>query len=113
MGTSISTRKFVLCTGERVQADQLNNYPDSHIIGELRFVLYDGQKVIALAVYEISLPSNLTPPIQPDIRAEIVGDARRIRCTISHCEHFKNWAIGRTAFLRLSQRHKLYFEQGE
>ena len=102
----MSTRKFVLCTGERVHADQLGRYPDSHIIGELRFVLDQGQKVIALAVYENSLPSSLIPPINLDIRLEVIGDARRIRCTVSHCEHTKHWHIGRATFLR----YKLYFE---
>jgi len=96
-----------------VHADQLGNYSDSHIIGELRYILDEGQKVIALAVYEISLPSSPMPPIDPDIRLEIIGDARRIKCTLSHCEHLKHWRIGRDAFLRMSQRYKPYFTQGE
>ena len=113
MRTSMATRKFFLCTGQWVTVEQLANYPYSHIVGELRYALDEYQSVSVLAVYENSLPSNIIPPTRPDVRVEIIGDARRIRCTISYCEHFNRWEIGRSAFLQLSRRYEHYFEKGE
>ncbi len=43
-------RKFFLCTGECVRADQLRDYPGSHIIGELHYVLDEGQRLTAWRV---------------------------------------------------------------
>jgi len=105
MSASKAVRKFFLCTGECVPADHLADYPGSHIIGELRYVLDEGQRISALAVYEESLPSDRIPPFEIEIRAEIIGDARRIKCTISHCKHVKRWEIGRQTFIQLQQRY--------
>lgn len=99
-------RKFFLCTGECVQWFELVNFPESHIIGELRYVPFEGEKVTALAVYEISLPTSMIPPIKTEIRVEIIGDARRIRCTVRTCEQLKRWEIGRPALHRLIQRYE-------
>lgn len=87
-------------------ADQLSNYPHSHIIGELRYVLEEGLRVSALAVYEVSLPSSILPPMDVHIRVEIIGDARRIKCTYRNCDHFKRWEIGKATFLQLLQRYE-------
>jgi hypothetical protein len=107
----MSTRKFFLCTGQCVPAGELSNYPNSHIIGEVHYVLDDGQRVTALAVYETSLPSSLIPASEPSIRVEVIGDARRIQCTVSYCKHFiKRWEIGRLTFLQLSRRYDVYFK---
>jgi hypothetical protein len=106
MSASKAVRKFFLCTGECVPADKLADYPGSHIIGELRYVVDEGQRIGALAVYESSLPSGATPPVMIEIRAEIIGDARRIKCTILHCKHVKRWEIGRTTFIQLQQRYR-------
>lgn len=108
MSASRPARKFFLCTGECVKADQLAAYPNSHVIGELRYVVDDGQRLTALAVYEISLASNIVPPGNVRIRVEIIGDARRIKCTVLHCEHFfKCWKTGRDTLLQLSQHYQL------
>jgi len=105
MSTATSVRKFFLCTGECIPGDQLANYPASHIIGELRYVTDEELRLTALAVYESSLPTSRVPPIEVEIRVEIIGDARRIRCTISHCRHAKRWEIGRSAAMQLQQRY--------
>ena len=106
MKVSRTARKFFLCTGQCVRADQLGDYPQSHIIGELRYVFDEGQKMTALAIYEVSFASSIVPPIDVRIRVEIIGDARRIKCTYRDCVHFKRWEIGRAAALQLLQRYE-------
>jgi hypothetical protein len=64
----------------------------------------EGRKVTALAVYETSLPSNNMPVILPPIRVEIIGDARRIKCTC--CHHRERWEIGKAAFIVLMWRYR-------
>ena len=105
MSTLKTTRKFFLCTGECVPGDQLASYPSSHIIGELCYVLDEGQRVSALAVYEKSLPSSNVPPVETEIRVEIIGDARRIKCRYPNCYHYKRWMIGKAAFMQMQQRY--------
>lgn len=101
--SSLAGRRFFLCTGQCVTFDQLEKYPRSHIIGELRYVTDEGRKVTALAVYESSLHSNNAPVVLPPIRVEIIGDARRIKCTC--CHHRERWEIGKVAFMALMQRY--------
>ena len=108
----MSTRKFFLCTGQCVPADELRNYPNSHIIGEVHYVLEEGQRVTALAVYETSLPSSPIP-IEPNVRMDAIGDARNIKCTVSYCKHVERWRIGKVTFLQLSRRYEVYFSKGE
>jgi len=87
-----------------VQADQLGNYPNSHIIGELRYVLEHGEMVSALALYTNSLRTNGTPSIEMDVCMEIIGDARMIKCRYPDCSyHLKRWHMGRTAFMQLQR----------
>lgn len=105
MNRSKSTRKYFLCTGECVPADRLADYTESHIIGELCYVMDEGQRLSALAVYENSLPSSAIPPREVEIRVQIIGDARRIKCTIPDCKHAKRWEIGRQSFMQLQQRY--------
>lgn len=108
MNTSKPVRKFFLCTGQCVQGDQLREYPGSHIIGELHYVEDEGQRLTALAVYEVSVPSSTIPPEHVRIRAEIIGDARRIKCTYLGCIYFlKQWRIARAAALQLAHRYQL------
>ena len=102
-----SERKFFLCTGQVVPAEHLCKHPDSHIIGELRYVM-DGndqhkRAVTALAVYETACSTENAPAALPDIRVEIVGDARNIKCTC--CDNHENWEIGKAAFLQLMSRY--------
>jgi len=95
-------RKFFLCTGQAVTVDQLSQHPNSHIIGELSYVIDEGRKVTALAVYELSLFVSDVPDEFPAVRVEIIGDARRIKCTC--CDHRERWEIGKTAFMQLLKR---------
>jgi len=99
-------RKFFLCTGQCVPADRLGDYPNSHIIGELHYVEDEGQRLTALAVYEVSLGCNAVPPERIHIRVEIIGDARRIKCTVLHCKHLKRWEIGRSTMMQIVRRYE-------
>ncbi len=116
----MADRRFFLCSGQAVTADLLKEYPDSHIIGELRHV-WDKEgdtetRVTALALYEKSLPVGAAPTELPDVRVDIIGDARRIKCTypscetvqncekIQRCENVQRWNIGKAAFLQLMSR---------
>ncbi len=93
---------FKLCTGQEVKFDKLDQYPHSHIIGELRYVLDDGVKVTALALYEQSVPVTDPPPFRPPVRVEIIGDARRIKCTC--CIRREKWNAGKAALRQMAQR---------
>lgn len=95
-------RTFKLCTGQEVKFDRLDEYPHSHIIGELRYVLDDGVKVTAMALYEQSVPVTDPPPFRPPVRVEIIGDARRIKCTC--CIRRKKWSAGKAALRQMAQR---------
>lgn len=97
-------RKFFLCTGQAVPADQLRNYPRSHIIGELRYLLDEGHKVTALALYETARFVTDVPHDVPEIRAEIIGDARRMKCT--WCENSERWEIGTAAVRQLISKYQ-------
>ncbi len=86
----------------------LDQYPDSHIIGELRYILLkEGDqetRVTALALYEMSLLACKPPDTLPAIRLEIVGDARGIKCTHPGCTNIQRWEIGKAAFMQLMSR---------
>ena len=97
-----SERTFKLCTGQEVKFDRLDEYPHSHIIGELRYVLDDGVKVTAMALYEQSVPVTDPPPFRPPVRVEIIGDARRIKCTC--CIRREKWGAGKAALRQMAQR---------
>jgi len=95
-------RKFMLCTGETVKVEQLPNFPRSHIIGELHYLPEDGIDVTSLAVYEQSRSITDVPNMLPAIRLNVIGDARRIKCTC--CEYRSKWDISRTgAYLFMSR----------
>lgn len=97
-------RKFFLCTGQAVAGDQLARYPGSHILGELRYLVDEGRKVTALSVYEISRFVTDPPKELPEIRAEIIGDARRIKCT--WCEKRERWEIGKAAIELILRKYQ-------
>ena len=95
-------RKFMLCTGECLPADELPAHPASHIIGELRHLIDEGRKITALAVYERSVDVEEVPDALPLIRVELIGDARRIRCT--RCMRRERWETGKAAIEALVAR---------
>ena len=100
------SRKFLLCTGECVPADRLaDHYPDSHIIGELRYIKANGKRVTALALYECSFSKY--PEDYPAILVNLIGDARGIRCT--QCNNVvKRWEAGRAAMDAIIERARNY-----
>lgn len=95
-------RKFMLCTGETVKVDQLSNYPRSHIIGELHYLPEEGIDVTSLAVYEQSRSINDVPAALPAIRLNVIGDARRIKCT--RCDYKSKWYITKPGMFLLMGR---------
>ncbi len=103
--SSLAGRRFFLCTGECVTFNKLDAHPSSHIIGELRYTMDQGRRVTALAVYETSLPVSEPPAILPPIRVEIIGDAKRMKCTC--CAHYERWRIGRSATRALFERESV------
>lgn len=101
-----SDPRYFLCTGECVKYEDLHLYADSHIIGELRYVVDEGRKVTALARYDVSVSAALVPPIEPEIDVILVGDAREIKCrAVEGCVRRERWEIGKAAFMQLMSRY--------
>lgn len=103
-----SAPKYMLCTGEGVLYEDLYKYPNSHIIGHLRYVVDEGKKVTALARWEVSVSANVVPPLEPVIDCELVGDARNIKCRHADCKNTVRWEIGKAALeILFTRREKL------
>ena len=101
-------RKYFLCSGQCVLAQDLRNYPDSHVLGDLRVVMDEGEKVTALAVYErpVSTQQAFNPEIMA-IRVWLIGDARGLRCAL--CGHGgrerrQRWELGTSGYKALVKR---------
>lgn len=99
-----SERRFFLCTGQCVKYSDLHKYPESHILGELRYVTDEGRKVTSLALYLTPIGAGVVPPVNPVVVAYIVGDARMIRCRVAGCDKSQRWGLGRAGFLALMDR---------
>lgn len=99
-------RRFFLCTGQCVMTEQLGQYPDSHIIGELRYVVDEGRKVTALARYEVSVNAANPPTALPKIDVYLVGDARQIKCRYPKCKNLERWEIGKAGYLVLKAKYE-------
>jgi hypothetical protein len=99
-------RLFSLCTGECVEYKDLHKYPQSHIIGELRYLTDEGRRVSTLALYETTVRADQVPPLRPDIRVYLIGDARMIKCRFAGCENIQRWEIGKAAFEQLMRRYQ-------
>jgi hypothetical protein len=93
--TKKSDRLFFLCTGQAVGMDWLTKHPGSHIIGELIHILEEQVTVTALALYEVSVAIASPPATMPPLRMEIVGNARKIKCTC--CDNLSKWHMGKAA----------------
>jgi len=98
-------RRFLLCTGEAVLDHQLDEFPSSHIIGELLYVSDEGRKVTALARWENSCNTREIPPNKPDVDVYLIGDAREIKCRYSGCRNKERWEIGQAAFMQLMSHY--------
>lgn len=104
MPSSLSERRFFLCTGHCVTYKDLYKHSDSHILGELRYLTDEGRKVTALALYEMPVSADQVPPLKPGIIAYIIGDARMIKCRYADCTRSQRWEISRAGFLTLMDR---------
>jgi hypothetical protein len=98
-----SNRLFFLCTEEAIGIDWLSKHLHSHIIGELVRVPDNDVIITALAYYETSLPVDNPPKTMPPIRAEIIGDARKIICTC--CKRKVQWRISKAAAMNVIKRY--------
>lgn len=97
--------RYFLCTGECVPYEKLHEHAGSHIIGHLKDVQFgDDKKVTVLALWNLSVPTTIVPPVAPVIDVEIVGDARNIRCQFPGCGQSGHWEIHMSAFLALMRR---------
>jgi hypothetical protein len=101
----VEERRFFLCTGQVVKYSDLHKYPDSHILGELRYITDEGKKVTSMALYDVPACANEVPPLKPEIRVYLIGDARNIKCRYPKCERVERWEIGKAAFQQLLQRY--------
>lgn len=99
-------RRYFLCTGQCVEYAELYKYPDSHIIGHLRYAVDEGRKVTALARWDVSTKANEVPPLEPVIDVDLIGDARNIRCRHAGCERSQRWEIGKAAYEQLVKRYR-------
>jgi hypothetical protein len=104
-------RRFFLCTGQVVKYSDLHKYPDSHILGELRYVTDEGKKVTSMALYDVPACAANVPPLKPEIRLYMIGDSRMIKCLYPisaevKCGRLERWEIGKAAFLQLVQRYE-------
>ena len=98
-----TNRRFFLCTGKAITIEWLQKHPGSHIIGELRHIVEEGNMVTSLAVYECSVPVTAPPATIPALRAEIVGNARHIKCTC--CNRDVRWVISKAAIQNVIRRY--------
>lgn len=104
----VQERRFFLCTGQCVKYSELYKYPDSHILGELRYLTDEGRRVTALALYLVPTCATEVPPLRPKIVLNIIGDARGIECRgkadDKQCANVQRWELGRAGFLALIDR---------
>ena len=98
-------RRFFLCTGQCVAYKDLYKYPQSHILGELRYLTDEGRKVTSLALYLTPVSAAEVPPLKPQVIVHIIGDARNIACRFLGCNNKERWEIGKAGFLALMQRY--------
>lgn len=97
-------RLYFLCTGECVSYDELHEHANSHILGHLRYVKDEGREITTLALYLTPVSAAQVPPINPVIVADIIGDARNIKCRYADCTRSQRWEIGKAGFLALMDR---------
>lgn len=99
-----SERRYFLCTGQSVRYADLHKYPESHVLGELRYVTDETRRVTALALYLTPVSAGHVPPVTPIIVAYIIGDARLIKCRYPDCGKLQRWELGKAGFLALMDR---------
>lgn len=114
-------RRFFLCTGQCVTSNDIykdmTRFSRSHIIGELRYVTYEGRKVTALAIYEKPVSAVTVPPVSPVI-VDYTLLSPIIKCRFPYCTRSQRWEIGKSGMLALMekmglQEKYLEIEKGE
>ena len=96
-------RRFFLCTGIVVGYSKLHAHPQAHILGEIVNLTEDGKRVAALAVWDVPLPANQVPPLNPS--ASTWAMEARIQCRVEGCQRRTRWQIGEAAFSVLMERY--------
>ncbi len=92
--------RYFLCNGSVVAYKDLHLYPSLHILGHLVSVSDEGRSVTALALWREAAPTTEVPPLHPQVKVDLVGDARHIECELCHVRS-QRWEIGLAGFLVL------------
>lgn len=92
--------RYFLCNSSVVDYKDLYLHPSLHILGHLITVNDEGRKVTALALWHDAEPTTIVPPLEPHVKADIVGDVRRIECELCKKREVR-WEIGLAVFLTL------------
>ncbi len=99
-------RRFFLCTGQVVAAEDAWRFTGSHILGDLRDMSLpscidslaerteEEGRVPALALWLTPVDCLRVPPLHPEIVAYILGEARLIRCRFEGCGRMQRWERG-------------------
>jgi len=102
-----SKPRYMLCTGECVLYEDLYKHPNSHIIGHMRHINYEGKRVSVLARWEESKSARVVPPLEPEIDLDII-EATNIKCRHVDCENTVRWEVGKAALdVLFARREKL------
>ena len=110
---------YFLCDGSAVKYADLHKHPRLHIIGDMRRLVDDGHRVMSLARWVASVPTDTVPPIDPEIDSYLIGDVRRIRCLhvdenrIFDCDRVSRWDIDKAAIFALLARMGLEYPREE
>ena len=96
-------RRFYICTGQVVGYSKLHTHPKAHILGEIVSLTESGRRVTALAVWNIPVPTDTVPPINPAVNAWLIDG--RLRCKVAECGRNVRWEIGQAAFAALMERY--------
>lgn len=94
--------RYFLCDGSVVEYKDLYLHPSQHILGHLIKISDEGRVVSALALWHEATPTDIVPPLNPRVKADLVGDVRRIECELCNLRR-QRWEIGLAGFLALME----------
>lgn len=92
--------RYFLCDGSVVEYKDLYLHPSLHILGHLVTVSDEGRNVTAMSLWHDAAPTTVVPPLEPHVKADLVGDVRHIECELCHVRK-QRWEIGLAGFLVL------------
>jgi hypothetical protein len=93
-GMLLDERKFLLCTGQVVEAKEAWKFPEAHILGDLRDMTHEDSPAPSLALWLTPVDCLHVPPLHPEIAAYLTGEARLIRCRFEGCGNSQRWEGG-------------------